>query len=101
MTMADSMRPYYSEQAQTRVFWREAILGGHNKCRLMITRTRTSSLKAAVLRASHTGRFRGDSKTIEKPFLQAEWREAWRSGACRFFGSSATWDSWRRSTEHR
>jgi hypothetical protein len=28
-----------------RVFWREAILGGHNKCRLMITPTRTSSLK--------------------------------------------------------
>jgi hypothetical protein len=37
------------------VFWCEAILGGHNKCRLMITPTRISSLKVAVLRASPTG----------------------------------------------
>ena len=37
----------------------KAILGGHNKCRLMIALTRTSFLKVAVLGRRLRGRVRG------------------------------------------
>src|SRR6266508_3100271 len=55
LTTVKRARELLFDQARTRVFWCEAILGGHNKCRLMITPTRISSLKVAVLRASRTG----------------------------------------------